>query len=461
MLKRTLEILFTLTFCEKSPSGLCQAFIDLGPAFIKLGQLLASRPDFVPKEYAEKFRELLDHDNQVDYIHIDAVIRRNLGEEKYRSLEQVDMIPLSSASIGQVHRATLKNGEKVIIKVRKPNVVEIINQDTEILNRTALILCLIPFFRGINFDKIVAEFSVWVKKELDFRAEAQRAKTLAKNLESYKNFVIPKVYDEFVTEELLVLEYIDGITVNEILNMMASQNITNPDELELPFKIDYHDLSSEMIDCYIFKQILTDGYFHADPHPANIIILPDNKIGLVDFGIMATLDKREHTQILMCILGVMENDPEKLLQVLTTLAAKDLTKEEQMEIVDALSEELHQMHGGTWKEATLGELMLSILSLGKNFNLHWSPGVVLGMKAIVMIEGIALRVVSSESIIELIKPHLRKFLISEARSKLSEEEVYKNIFKMIEFSDKLGDIGELFGKKGLKVELAKEVKENG
>ena len=329
------------------------------------------------------------------------------------------------------------------------------------MNRLATLINLLPFFNRMNFKKITTEFSLWIFKELDFRAESERAKILARNLESYKNFVIPEVHDELTTEELLTLEFIDGITVNEILNKMAAQKITNPDLLDLPFKIDYQELCSEMIDCYIFKQILTDGYFHADPHPANIIILPENKISLVDFGIMATLDKREHTQILMSILGIMDNDPEKILHVLTSISEKELTKQEQMDLVDAISEELHQMHGGTWKDASIGELMLSVLSLGQNYNIHWSPGVVLGIKAIILIEGIALRVVPDESVIELIKPHLRKFLLNEAKSKFSEESLYKNVLNMIELSDKFGDIGELIGKKGFKVEVAKEVNDNG
>ena len=461
MVKRTFEIIAILVFANKSPAGLCQAFKKLGPTFIKLGQLLASRPDFVQKEYAEEFRKLLDQDTLVDFKDIDELIHSSLGSERYAKIRHIESQPISTASIGQVHEATLASGDHVIIKVRKPGIVPVIKQDTQILNRLATLINLLPFFNRMNFKKITTEFSLWIFKELDFRAEAERAKILARNLEGYKNFVIPKVFDELTTEELLVLEFIDGITVNAILNKMAAQNITNPDLLDLPFKIDYQKLCSEMIDCYIFKQILTDGYFHADPHPANIIILPENKISLVDFGIMATLDKREHTQILMSILGIMDNDPEKILHVLTSISEKELTKQEQMDLVDAISEELHQMHGGTWKDASIGELMLSVLSLGQNYNIHWSPGVVLGIKAIILIEGIALRVVPDKSVIELIKPHLRKFLLNEARSKFSEESIYKNVLNMIELSDKFGDIGELIGKKGFKVEVAKEVNQNG
>ena len=257
------------------------------------------------------------------------------------------------------------------------------------------------------------------------------------------------------------MEYLDGVTVNEILNQMQTGNFDTPDKINLPFKVDYQVLVSQVIDCFIFKQILTDGYFHGDPHPANILVLRNNKIGLVDFGIMATLDKKEHTQILMVLLGIIEDDPSRLLHVMAAISEKELTRKESLELTDTISEELHKMHGGSLREATIGEMILNIISVGRNFNLHWSPGIILGLRAIALIEGIGLRVIPNSSLIELIKPHLRKYLAREAVSQFSEDEIYKGVLKFIELGHSLENMGDLIGEKGLKVEVSKEVNNNG
>ena len=451
-LARLSKIFFKLVASEKTPEGLRLTFEELGPTFVKLGQLLSARPDLVPRSYTEEFRKLLDHEDPVPYSIIEKILQEELGTKKVLDIFQtIDKKPISSASIGQVHVATLKHKEKVAVKVRRPDIKELIEQDSKILSLLAGLLERFSFFKGLGIKRIVNEFSWWISKELDFRIEAEKSKTLAVNLKEFEFIKIPKIYDSFTSERVLVAEYMNGITVNEVLNMMKEQKITDPGKLKLPFKINFDRLVSDMIECYVFKQMLSDGFFHGDPHPANLIFLPGDRIGLVDFGITAVLDKKEHNQVLMTILSIIENDPKMLLSVLTAIAEKEFTKKEELEITDAISEELHKIHGGTLKEASIGELILNIISLGRKYNLHWSPGIVLGMRAIALIEGIGLRLVPNDSIIERLKPYIRKYLAKEALHKLSEEELYKNILKILEFSQEASNLKDLISDKGIKV----------
>ncbi len=461
MLIRFLELLFWLIFCDKTPVGLRKTFEKLGPTFIKLGQLLSARPDFIPKAYTEEFRKLLDKELEVDYSEIKTILEVELGEGKLADFISIDEHPISSASIGQVHVGVLKNKKKVAIKVMKPGIKKYIQADTKILLKIADFLSLSQFFRSISIKKVIQEYSLWISRELDFNAEAQRAIKLSENLEKYEHFVIPKVYREYTTEKVLVLEYLDGITVNEILNQMQNNKVDDPKKIKLPFKVDYEVLVSQVIDCYVFKQILTDSYFHGDPHPANILVLPGNKIGLVDFGIMGTLDQKEHNQILMVLLGIVEDDPTRLLHVMAAISEKEFTRKESLEVADTISEELHKMHAGNLRDATIGEMILNIITVGRNYNLHWSPGIILGLRAIAIIEGIGLRVIPNASLIELIKPHLRKYLAHVAVSQFSEDEIYKGMLKLMEFGRAMENVGDLFGDKGLKVEVAKEVNNDG
>ncbi len=454
MLKRLIVIFFTLSTAEKTPQGLRKAFEKLGPTFVKLGQLLSSRPDFISRAYCDELRKLLDQENPLPYDQIDAVLRQNLSKDLVNSFKMIIKTPISSASIGQVHLAQLKDGSRVVVKVRRPGIKQVIEQDTHVLSMLAGILNNFRFFKGIGIKKIVEEFSWWIGKELDFRTEAQRAKTLADNLKDFRAVKIPKMYDEYSSECTLVSEYIKGITVNEILTQMEKEHVTDPQKLSLPFPINFQKVIGVMLESYVFKQILTDGFFHGDPHPANLILLPQDRVALVDFGIMGILDKREHGQVLMTILSIIEDDPKMLLQVFTTIAEKDFTRKEEMDIIDALSVELHKLHGGSLKEANIGELILNIISLGRKYQLHWSPGIVLGMRAVALIEGIGLRLIPNASIVEYIKPYLRKYLASEAIHKLSEEEIYKDILNLMEFSEKLGDLKDLITDKGLRVNVS-------
>lgn len=446
-------IFLKLSISNKSPAGLRKTFEELGPTFVKLGQLLSTRPDFVPKTYTEEFRKLLDHNETVPYSIIKTIIRRELNKEISEVFKKIEEDPISSASIGQVHRATLKNGKKVIIKILKPGVKEFIEQDTKILKLLSGSLQKIAFFKGIGIKKIIEEFSWWVNKEIDFQIEADRAKALATNLEGLKYIKVPAIYDEFSTSNLLVMDYIEGLTINDLFNLMEKEKEIDPNNIDLPFPVDFKTVISRMIECYIFKQILTDGFFHGDPHPANIILLPDNEFAMVDFGIMGILDKKEHSQVLMTILGIIEDDPKIILKVLTSITEKEFNRTEEFDITDAIAEELHKIHGGTLKDASIGDLMINIISVGRKYNLRWSQSMVLGMRAIALVEGICLKLIPKNSIVDFIKPHLRSYLAKDALNKFSEEELYSNLLKFMEFAQGLTNLKDIFGEKGLKVEV--------
>lgn len=458
---RIFTIFFKLSISNKSPSGLRKTFEDLGPTFIKLGQLLSTRPDFVPREYAEEFRKLLDQNDVIPYLVIKEIIKQELNKEISQVFKSIDPEPIASASIGQVHKAVLKNGKKVVIKVLKPGVKDSIIEDSKILKILSGVLQKSPFFKGIGIKKVIEEFSWWINKEIDFLIEADRAKVLAKNLESLDYIQIPLPYDEFSTSNLLVIDYVNGLTINDLLNTMEVKNIVDPKELELPFPIDFNQVISNLIECYIFKQILTDGFFHGDPHPANLILLPDNQIAMVDFGIMGILDKKEHSQVLMTILGIVEDDPKIILNVLTSITEKELNRTDEFDITDAITQELHKIHGGSLKDANIGELMVNIISVGRKYNLRWSPSMVLGMRAIALVEGVCRRLGPKDSIVDFIKPHLRKYLASDALHKFSEDELFANLLKFMEFTQGLTNLKDIFGEKGLKVEVNEGKKMRG
>lgn len=450
---RALTILSSLIRTGRSPSSLRQTFETLGPTFVKLGQLISSRPDMFPREYTQEFRKLLDHGEVVPFQEVWQIIRKNLNKDPSEVFLSIDEVPISSASIGQVHKARLKNKKLVAIKVRRPGIKDLIDADTKILSSLTKLLNFIPSFKAGEMDKIIEEFSYWIENELDFRTETYHAQKLTANLKSYSYVEIPQVYEQYSTEEIMVSSYQEGITLNQIIDAMQAQNVTDPQNLKISLKTDYKLVTSRLLECYIFKQILEDGFFHGDPHPANIILLPDSRLAFVDFGIMGSLDQNEHREALMLILSLVDNDPRTLLKALATISEKTFTKRDELEIIDKLSKELHRIHGSDLEHATLmGELGMNIISLGRKYHLHWSPGVIDCLRAIALLEGAALRLVPHASMVELVKPHMRKFLAKQALKKFSEKELYKTVFDWMQLTEKIGSISDIIGDNGIKVE---------
>lgn len=252
------------------------AFGELGPSFIKFAQLLSSRPDLITSEYAEEFKKLQDKvppfpsDKAIQII--ESELRINL-DDIFSDFEE---IPVAAASIAQVHNATLKTGEKVIVKVQRPDIHQTIQDDITILNAIArLMVKYIPESRLFDPEGIVNEFSRTVRKELDFITEAKNAQRFKRNFTEVRDICIPMIYSHLLSEKVIVMERFEGIRIDNLPGIDA-------------LGVDRCELAQKGVNAY-FKMIFEDGFFHADPHPGNIFVFPDGRIGLVDFGIVGWL----------------------------------------------------------------------------------------------------------------------------------------------------------------------------
>ncbi|GFP33312.1 ubiquinone biosynthesis protein, partial [Candidatus Hakubella thermalkaliphila] len=255
------------------PERLRMAFAELGPSFIKLAQLLSSRPDLITAAFADEFKKLQDE------------VPPFPSEDAKRIIEEETQLPIdkifatfhdkqtAAASIAQVHQGTLLEGSAVIIKVQRPDIREKIETDISILTTIAQLMDKhIPESRFFNPTGIVDEFSRTVRKELDFSEEAKNCLRFRKNFENSPHIYIPKIYSEFTTEKILTMERIDGVRIDDVSAIEA-------------MGLDRHELAKNGVDAY-FKMILEDGFFHADPHPGNIFAMPEGQIGFMDFGIV-------------------------------------------------------------------------------------------------------------------------------------------------------------------------------
>lgn len=290
---------------EYVPLRIRKVLEELGPAYIKLGQMLSTRPDLVGLEIAEELQQLRDNTPITPFDEIKEVIEEELGKPIEDIYSDIDQNPLGSASIGQVFKAKLKrNGEEIAIKVQKPNSREIIESDIKIMKFLAKrIDKFISGSKTFNLPTIVNEFERSILKEINYLEEVMNMQNLSKNFKNVNYIKIPNVYIDYCGEKIITMELIKGITVTELIEG------------------DYPHINKRLIANYglksYFKQIMIDGYFHADPHPGNLIVTQDNKLCYIDMGMMGILseDFKENLAefMLLLISGNTDNIIKQLI----------------------------------------------------------------------------------------------------------------------------------------------------
>ncbi|HEX7042835.1 MAG TPA: AarF/UbiB family protein [Patescibacteria group bacterium] len=408
----------------------------LGSTFIKFGQMMSARPDIVGQEFSNELRNLLDHEPAIPAGIVKEIIREELKfpfTEVFKSFEEE---PIATASIGQVHKAVLHNGKKVAVKLQRPNIQAIIKKDLSVLKLLAPLLNSIFGGHGIKFDYLYKEFMDWILNELDFQVEGRRADKFRENMESLDGITIPIVYWKYTTEKLITMEFLEGRTLNEILNEMKSKNITSLYDLKTPEKYNADLLIKRTISA-IAKQAFMDRYFHGDLHPANIIVQKNNKVAFVDFGIIGTLDNEEYTELIFTMLALVENDPEALLKAVMTLVSEPLSSVQMGSLKEDLSLELHKLHEDSSGKISMNHFILVALGIAQRYNMTWSPGVLLAIKTIGQVDFVAGQIGLKEPLVDLMKPEVEKYVTKAISSNISKEVLYQGMLDLVEAGKKL------------------------
>ncbi len=266
---------------------------ELGPTFVKFGQLLSTRPDVVPADIVQELVKLQDRVTPLPFATIQEVVEEDLGLTLTRAFESFEVEPVAAASIGQVHAATLPGGQRVVVKVQRPGAARQIPKDIEVLYQVAETLEG-RVELGVSLTSIVQEFARNINRELDYILEARNADRFGTNFKDSDTVQIPRVYWQYCSKRVLTLERIDGPTLNA------------PEVQALPLE-ERKVLAEAITDCW-FKQILHDGFFHADPHPANVVYLGAGRLGLLDFGTAGFLRREDLEEGVRLFLHVMQSD---------------------------------------------------------------------------------------------------------------------------------------------------------
>ncbi|RLC23920.1 MAG: AarF/ABC1/UbiB kinase family protein [Deltaproteobacteria bacterium] len=376
------------------PERVRMALEELGPTFIKLGQILSTRPDLIPVAYVEELSKLQDQTSPVPYGEIREIVRAETGKFPEDLFASFEPVPLAAASIGQVHRATLEGGENVVVKIQRPGIRKLIEVDLEImLHLAGLMERHLEGFEIQRPTRIVEEFARTLEKEIDYRVEAAHMARFSRQFADDDSIYVPGIFEELTTRRMLTTEFIDGIKASRIDTLRERG----------------YDLTKIMqrgVDA-VMKQVFVHGFFHADPHPGNILILPENVVCFIDFGMMGRITGREREDFSDFLVQVVRGDERKAADAAMRLSHYDREPDRERlerDLLEAM--ETHLYH--PVEKLRIGKLLQRLLEIFTRHSLSLKPDLFLTMKALATLEGLARTLDPDFNIMEHARPFVRR-----------------------------------------------------
>ncbi|MEW6132989.1 MAG: AarF/UbiB family protein [Pseudomonadota bacterium] len=371
------------------------ALEELGPTFIKFGQLMATRVDMFPPAWIVEFERLHHRVPPSDYALVHAELTRALGRPPEEAFARFDPEPMAAASIAQVHRAVLKDGTEVVVKVRRPGIEAKIDADLRILEHIArLVESEMPDLRRYQPVRMVGEFQRSIRRELDLVREARNIDKFARNFAGDENVKIPRVFWEYTSDAVNVQEEIHGI--KGVNRELLRENDLDP--LLLGSR------GSEVV----LKMVLLDGYFHADPHPGNIIFMPGNRIGIIDFGMVGHLTERRRNEVVDLLHSIVYGDENGMLEVLLDWAGDEEIDEARL--AHDLSELVFSYDDLKIKDIKIGALLQDITTIMRDNSLVLPADLTLLFKTIITLEGLGQQLNPDYHMVDQIQPFVEKVI---------------------------------------------------
>jgi ubiquinone biosynthesis protein len=388
---------------------------DLGPTYIKFGQIMSLRPDLIPHPLILELRKLQDEVAPVDYDAIRQVIEKNLQRPITEVFSSFEEQPLAAASLAQVHRAVLRDGgQEVAVKVQRPRIRRVIEPDLYLLELIAGQLDeRMETAQIYDLPNLVQEVKKTLLRELDFTREARHMKICQGNLADLQEVHIPQVYESYSSERVLTMELVHG---------------TKMKDLASDLHLDRETLAKQGLRLTI-KQILEDGFFHADPHPGNMLILDDNVLCLLDWGMVGRLTRRTRYELIDLINAVVDKDSERILGILINLTQVDgniFRRRMEREILDILD----IYHNLPIQEFNLGQLLLDISTMLRENRLKVPADLAIMIKALITAEGTARQLYPELNVVEEAEPYVKKLAIERWKPMVLWQDLRRNIYNL-------------------------------
>jgi ubiquinone biosynthesis protein len=366
---------------------------ELGPTFIKMGQILSTRSDLIPDDLVRELTKLQDNVPPFPFLQVREIVEQELRAPLNVLFAHFDETPLAAASIGQVHRARLITGEEVIIKIQRPGIRKVIEVDLEILFHLATLMEKnIEEAEIYRPTKIVDEFARSIEKEINYKIEAQHAERFARQFAGNESIYIPRIFNQTTTGRILTMEYVDGVKASDI-HLLEKAGL------------DRKLIAARGADV-TFEQIFKHGFFHADPHPGNICILPGNVICYLDFGMMGYIDKRSMETFADIIIGYVRRDEAAIADAVMRIVEWDDPPDRralESDIATFVDLYLYQ----PLKDMHMGDILQEFLDLFARHRLRLPPDIFFMIKAMTEVEGLGLMLDPDFNMVEKVEPFIK------------------------------------------------------
>ena len=405
------------------PVQVRQALEELGPTFVKLGQILAGRADMFGPEWIAEFEKLHSHVQPLPLELLLPQLREDLGAEPGEVFARFDPEPLAAASIAQVHRAQLQDGTEVIVKIRRPGIREVIEADLRLLDRLAAMAeAEMPALAPYRPRLLLREFGRSLQRELNLASECRHAERLAKNMAAFPYIVIPRTHWAWTSERVNVQDYVEGIAGHELGRLEAEG-------------LDRKLLAQRGAQA-VLKMIIEDGFFHADPHPGNVFYLADNRLAFIDFGMVGHLSMRRRQQLLKLLLGLVQRQPQTVVDVLL-----EWTRDGHAVPAEKLESDLEafidQYHGTPLAELSLGQMLLDVTTILRENRLALPPDLALLIKTFITLEGLGRGLDPDFNMAGEALPLLRQVVRARYRPKAMAQRAWTSWTRLLEVAEQL------------------------
>ncbi|MEE7558668.1 2-polyprenylphenol 6-hydroxylase, partial [Xanthomonas sp. Kuri4-2] len=374
-----------------------RALEDLGPTFVKFGQVLATRVDLLPPDWIEELSELQNSVPPLPFEQVRPQLMADLGRPPEEVFARLDEIPLAAASLAQTHRAWLADGTPVVLKIRRPGIREVIEADLRLLARLAEIVeTRAPDLKRYHPAEVVHQFTLSLRRELDFAAECRNAERIAQNFAGHGEILIPAVHWEWTCEALNVQDFVDGIPGRDLVGVDAA----GLDRVAL----------ARTGAGIVLKMVLEDGCFHADPHPGNIFYLPGNRIAVIDFGMVGRISEQRRYQVVQLLHGMVAHDAESVTDVLLEWAGGGIEVDE-ARLQQDIGAFVDEYRGVPLKELRIGAMLGDITAILRDHGLALPADLALMIKAFLTLEGMGRQLDPDFDMASEARPYLERAVL--------------------------------------------------
>jgi ubiquinone biosynthesis protein len=328
----------------------------LGPTFIKLGQLLSTRADLLPPPYVEALARLQDDVEPFSYGEVVTIVEEELGVRLSKAFVEFDEKPIAAASLGQVHRAVIRSGRVVAVKVQRPNVRERVLEDLNALDELApLLQKFASVSRTLDVPRVLEEFRRTMLRELDYRQEARNMETLAHQLRDFERIVVPLPIDDYTGTRVLTMDFVPGVKITQVSPLQW-------------IDVDGDALADDLFRAYL-QQILVDGFFHADPHPGNVLLTPDHRLALIDLGMVGRLSSTVQEQLFRLMLAIADGRGDEAASVVVAIGDK-LEDFDEPQLRRMVADLVGRYQDASAKDLNVGRVMIDMARSGSRYGLR-------------------------------------------------------------------------------------------